>query len=108
MASVIKTETRKTKCPCCGSSVDANNLGRAGLMPELLEKLGKQIHDGTLEETFAIAESVKRQMDPSATSTELIMQQGFAQGFAGVIKPLNQMQNILAQMAGGTGIKQMF
>ena len=101
MASVIKT--RQTKCPCCGSSVDANDLGRAGLMPELLEKLGKQIHDGTLEETFAIAESVKRQMDPSATSTELVLKETLAGGFAEMIKPLSKMEKTLAQIMGGTG-----
>lgn len=103
MATVIRTKPRDTKCPCCGSPVNANALGRAGLTPELLEKLGKQIHDGTLEETFVMADSVRRQMDPSATSTQVVVQQGLAQGFADVTKPLNQMQNILAQMAGGTG-----
>ena len=65
MTTVIKTESRKTKCPCCGSNVDANDLGRAGLTPEILEKLAMYIHDGRLEETFVIAESYKRQMNPS-------------------------------------------
>ena len=73
MATVIRTESRKTKCPCCGTNVDANDLGRAGITPEILEKLGRYIHEGVLEEILAIAESVKRQMNPSATSTELIV-----------------------------------
>jgi len=103
MASVIKTETRKTKCPCCGSSVSANDLGRAGLTPEILEKLGKQIHNGTLEETFVMADSVRRQMDPSATSTDVVVQKTMTEGFAEMSKPLNQMSKTIAQLMGGTG-----
>ena len=101
MATVIKT--RQTKCPCCGSTVDANALGRAGVTPELLEKIGKYIHDGTIEEKFAMAESVERQMDPSATSTELVIQETMAEGFAEMSKPLNQMSKAITQIVGGTG-----
>ncbi|MCH7649140.1 MAG: hypothetical protein IIA83_11110, partial [Thaumarchaeota archaeon] len=103
MASVIKTETRKTKCPCCGTNVNANDLGRAGVTPEVLEKIGKYIHDGTIEEKFAMAESVERQMDPSATSTELVIQETMTEGFAEMSKPLNQMSKTIAQIVGGTG-----
>ncbi len=103
MASVIKTETRKTKCPCCGSKVNANDLGRAGITPEVLEKIGKYIDEGNIEEMFAIAESVKRQMDPSATSAELVIQETMAEGFAEMSKPLNQMSKAIAQIVGGTG-----
>ncbi len=101
MATVIKT--REVKCPCCGAKVNANDLGRAGLTPELLEKLGKYIHEGTLEEMFAMGESLKRQMDPSATSIELVLQGGLAAGFAEMSKPLNQMSKAIAQIVGGTG-----
>ena len=103
MASIIKTETRKTKCPCCGTNVNANDLGRAGITPEVLEKIGKYIREGNIEEMFAIADSVKRQMDPSATSIELVLKEALTDGFAEMSKPLNQMKNVLAQMAGGTG-----
>jgi len=103
MASVIKTETRKTKCPCCGTNVNANDLGRAGVTPEVLEKIGKYIGEGNIEEMFAIAESVRRQMDPSATSTELVIQETMAEGFAEMSKPLNQMNRAIAQIVGGTG-----
>jgi len=103
MATVIKTKPRERKCPCCGSAINANALGRAGLTPELLEKLGRYIHEHTLEEVFAIAESVKRQMDPSATSTELVIQEALADGFADMSKPLNQMSKAIAQIMGGTG-----
>ena len=103
MTSVIKTETRKTKCPCCGTNVNANDLGRAGVTPEILEKIAKYIREGNIEEMFAIAESVKRQMDPSATSTELVIQETMAEGFAEMSKPLNQMSKAIAQIVGGTG-----
>ena len=103
MATVIKTKPRDTKCPCCGSTINANALGRAGLTPELLEKLGRHIHEHSLEEMFAIAESVKRQMDPSATSTELVLKETLAGGFAEMIKPLSKMEKTLAQIVGGTG-----
>ncbi len=101
MATVIKT--REVKCPCCGAKVNANDLGRAGLTPELLEKLGKYIYEGTLEEMFAMAESVKRQMDPSATSTQLVVKESIEEGFAEMCKPLNQMNKSIAQLTGGTG-----
>ncbi len=103
MASVIKTETRKTKCPCCGTNVNANDLGRAGVTPEVLEKIGKYIGEGNIEEMFAIADSVKRQMDPSATSTELVLKEALTDGFAEMSKPLSQMSKAIAQIVGGTG-----
>ncbi|MBT4326139.1 MAG: DUF2130 domain-containing protein [Thaumarchaeota archaeon] len=103
MATVIKTESRKTKCACCGTNVDANDMGRAGLTPEILEELGKQIHDKILEETFVLAKSVRRQMNPSATSSELLIQETMSEGFADISKPLNQMSKTIAQIVGGTG-----
>ena len=103
MATVIKTESRKTKCPCCGTNVNANDLGRAGITPEILERLGRYIHDGILEEMLAIAESVKRQMNPSATSTELAITEKLDQSFNSLIEKQNQMNKTLAQIVGGTG-----
>ncbi len=78
MATVIKTESRKAKCPCCGTNVDSNEMGRAGLTPEILEELGKQIHDRILEETFVLAKSMSSQMDPAATSTEIVLKETLA------------------------------
>jgi len=103
VATVIKTEPGKTKCPCCGTTVNNNNLGRAGMTPEILEKLGGYIHDGILEEMLVIAESVKRQMNPSATSNELVIQKLIAEGLTDLSKPLNQMSKAIAQLVGGTG-----
>ena len=103
MATVIKTESRKTKCPCCGTSVNSNDLGRAGITPESFEKLGRYIHDGTLEEMLAIAESVKRQMNPSATSTELAISEKIDQLRAELTEKQHKMNSTLAQIVGGTG-----
>jgi len=103
MATIVKTEPKKAKCPCCGTNVDANDMGRAGLTPEILEELGRQIHERVLEETFVFAKSMRRQMDPSATSSELVIQETMTEGFAQISKPLNQMSKTIAQIAGGTG-----
>jgi len=103
MATLIRTKARETKCPCCGTKINANALGRAGLTPELLEKIGKYIHERRLEEVFAFAESVKRQMDPSATSTELVIQESLEDGFEKMSKPLTLMSKAIAQLMGGTG-----
>lgn len=110
MATVIKTESRETKCPCCGTNVNVNDLGRAGITPETFERLGRYIHDGTLEEMLVIAESVKRQMNPSATSIELAITEKLEQRFNSMIEKQNQgnesmnrMDKTLAQIAGGTG-----
>ena len=103
MAAVIKTESRKAKCPCCGTNVDANEMGRAGLTPEILEKLGRYIHDGILEEMLAIAESVKRQMSPSSTSTELVISEKIDQLRVELTEKQHKMNSTLAQIVGGTG-----
>ena len=103
MATVIKTESRKAKCPCCGTNVDANEMGRAGLTPEILEKLGRYIRDGILEEMLAIAESVKRQMSPSSTSTELVISEKIDQLRAELTEKQHKMNSTLAQIVGGTG-----
>jgi hypothetical protein len=97
MATVIKNES--SKCPCCGTNVDTNDLGRAGLSPEILKELGKQIHDGILEETFVIAKSIRRQIDPSTTSIELALKDVIKDE----LKPLKPMSRLLAQTLGGTG-----
>ncbi|MDA7495274.1 DUF2130 domain-containing protein [Nitrosopumilus sp.] len=97
MATVIKNES--SKCPCCGTNVDANDLGRAGISPEILKELGKQIHDGVLEETFVIAKSIRRQIDPSTTSMELALKDVIKDE----LKPLKPMSRLLAQTLGGTG-----
>jgi len=103
MTSVIKTESRETKCPCCGTTVNANDLGRAGISPEILEKLGRYIHDGILEEMLAISESVKRQMSPSATSTELVISEKIDQLRAEFSEKQHKTNSTLAQIVGGTG-----
>ena len=103
MATVIKTESRKAKCPCCGTNIDANEMGRAGLTPEILEKLGRYIRDGILEEMLAIAESVKRQMSPSSTSTELVISEKIDQLRVELTEKQHKMNSTLAQIVGGTG-----
>lgn len=69
MATVIKNES--INCPCCGIDVDVKDIERRGLKNGILIELDKQIRDGTLEETFAFAKSMRRQIDPSSTSAEL-------------------------------------
>ena len=69
MATVIKNES--VNCPCCGTDVDVKHVERRGLKNEILKELDKQIRNGVLEETFVLAASVKRQIDPSSTGTEL-------------------------------------
>jgi len=103
MTAVIKSEIKKRKCPCCGTNVNTNDLGRAGITPEILDKLGKYIHDGNLEEMLAIAESVKRQMNPSATSTELIISEKIDQLRIELSDKQNKTNSTLAQITGGTG-----
>ncbi len=103
MASVIKTQQRKTKCPCCGSTVKSDELGRAGLTPELLEKLRRLIQEHTLEETLMIAESSKRQMDPGSTSLELAITEKFTEGLGSIKDLQNQIYRDLAELKGGTG-----
>jgi len=103
MATVIKIDPRNAKCPCCGTNVDANDLGRAGITPEIFEKLGRYIHDGVLEEMLSIAESVKRQMSPSATSTELVMTEKMEQLRTELTERQQKMNSTLNQLVGGTG-----
>jgi len=103
MATVVRIEQKKIKCACCGSLVKSSEFTKRGISTELLAKLDRDIRDNKLEETFILAQSARRQMDPSATSTELVIQETMAEGFAEVSKPLNQMSKIIAQIIGGTG-----
>ena len=103
MATVIKTDSRKAKCPCCGTNVNANDLGRAGITPEIFEKLGRYIHEGVLEEMLSIAESVKRQMNPSSTSTELAISEKMDQLRAELSEKQQKMNSTLNSLVGGTG-----
>jgi hypothetical protein len=91
MATVIKNERLLLEVQ--------KDLGRAGLSPEILKELRKQIHDGTLEETFVIAKSIRRQIDPSATSLELALKEVIKDE----LKPLKPMSRLMAQTLGGTG-----
>ena len=91
MATVIKNERLLLEVQ--------KDLGRAGLSPEILKELRKQIHDGTLEETFVIAKSIRRQIDPSTTSIELALKDVIKDE----LKPLKPMSRLLAQTLGGTG-----
>ena len=52
---------------------------------------------------LAIAESVKRQMNPSATSTELIISEKIDQLRTDITKEQNKTNSTLAQIVGGTG-----
>jgi len=111
MTTVVRTESRKTKCPCCGSTVKADELGRAGLTPELLEKLHRLIQEGTLEESLVIAESMKRQMDPAATSTTLSITEKLGEGFSSIVDKQNQTNRFLSELTGASGkgdVSEMF
>lgn len=103
MATVIRTEQKKTKCACCGTLVKSSEFTKRGISPELLTKLDRDIRDNNLAETFALAQSARRQMDPSATSTELVLKETLAEGFALISKPMNQINNSLTHLMGGTG-----
>ena len=103
MATVLRTEQKKTKCACCGSLVKSSEFAKRGISLELLAKLDRDIRDNKLAETFVLAQSARRQMDPSATSTELVLKETLTEGFAEMTKPLNQMSKVIAQTMGGTG-----
>ena len=103
MATVIRTEQKKTKCACCGTLVKSSEFSKRGISPELLTILDRDIRDNKLAETFALAQSARRQMDPSATSTELLVKETLTEGFALISKPMNQMNSAISQLMGGTG-----
>ncbi len=103
MATVIRTEQKKTKCACCGTLVKPSEFTKRGISPELLTILDRDIRDNKLAETFALAQSARRQMDPSATSTELLVKETLTEGFALISKPMNQMNSAISQLMGGTG-----
>ena len=101
MATVIKNES--INCPCCGIDVDVKDIERRGLKNGILIELDKQIRDGTLEETFAFAKSMRRQIDPSSTSTELAISEKLDQKFNDLIQKQQKMNSTLNNIVGGTG-----
>jgi len=101
MATVIKNES--INCPCCGIDVDVKDIERRGLKNGILIELDKQIRDGTLEETFAFAKSMRRQIDPSSTSTELAISEKLDQNFKVLTERQHKMNSTLNSIVGGTG-----
>ena len=101
MATVIKNES--INCPCCGTDVDVNDIERRGLKNGILIELDKQIRDGILEETFAFAKSMRRQIDPSSTSTELAISEKLDQNFKVLTERQHKMNSTLNSIVGGTG-----
>ena len=101
MATVIKNES--INCPCCGIDVDVKDIERRGLKNGILIELDKQIRDGILEETFAFAKSMRRQIDPSSTSTELAISEKLDQNFKVLTERQHKMNSTLNSIVGGTG-----
>jgi hypothetical protein len=101
MATVIKNES--INCPCCGTDVDVKDIERRGLKNGILIELDKQIRDGILEETFALATSMRRQIDPSSTSTELAISEKIDQAFKVITEKQHKMNGTLNSIVGGTG-----
>jgi hypothetical protein len=101
MATVIKNES--INCPCCGIDVDVKHIERRGLRNEVLIELDKQIRDGTLEETFTLAKSVRRQIDPASTSTELVISEKIDQLRKELTEKQHKMNGTLNSIVGGTG-----
>ena len=101
MATVIKNES--INCPCCGIDVDVKDIERRGLKNTILIELDKQIRDGTLEETFAFAKSMRRQIDPSSTSAELAISEKIDQAFKVITEKQHKMNGTLNSIVGGTG-----
>ena len=101
MATIIKNES--INCPCCGIYVDVKDIERRGLKNGILIELDKQIRDGILEETFAFAKSMRRQIDPSSTSTELAISEKLDQNFKVLTERQHKMNSTLNSIVGGTG-----
>ena len=101
MATVIKNES--INCPCCGTDVDVKDIERRGLKNGILIELDKQIRDGILEETFAFAKSIRRQIDPSSTSTELAISEKLDQLRKEITGEQHKMNGTLNSIVGGTG-----
>ena len=101
MATVIKNES--INCPCCGIDVDVKHIERRGLRNKVLIELDKQIRDGTLEETFTLAKSVRRQIDPASTSTELVISEKIDQLRKELTEKQHKMNGTLNSIVGGTG-----
>lgn len=101
MATVIKNES--INCPCCGIDVDVKDIERRGLKNGILQELDRQIRDGVLEETFALAKSMRRQIDPSSSSTELAISEKLEEKFNSLKHEQHKMSATLNSIVGGTG-----
>ena len=101
MATVIKNES--INCPCCGTDVNVKDIERRGLKNEILQELDRQIRDGVLEETFALAKSMRRQIDPSSSSTELAISEKLEEKFNSLKHEQHKMSATLNSIVGGTG-----
>ena len=103
--ATIPEQPQQIKCFACGSHAKIEDFGRLGEI-DFLNLVQKSVKDGTFQEIFHAGISVRRQMDPTATSTELAIHNAIKD----VVGPLQVQQQkdskILASMFAtnqGTG-----
>ena len=77
--ATIPEETAKIKCFVCGSHAKIEDFGRLGEDINFLNLCTESISEGNFKETFLAGMSVRRQIDPTATSVELALTKAIAE-----------------------------
>jgi len=77
--ATIPEETAKIKCFVCGSHAKIEDFGRLGEDINFLNLCTESINEGNFKETFLAGMSVRRQIDPTATSMELALTKAIAE-----------------------------
>jgi hypothetical protein len=77
--ATIPEETSKIKCFVCGSHAKIEDFGRLGEDVNFLNLCTEATKEGNFKETFLAGMSVRRQIDPTATSMELALTKAIAE-----------------------------
>ena len=96
--ATIPEETAKIKCFVCGSHAKIEDFGRLGEDINFLNLCTESISEGNFKETFLAGMSVRRQIDPTATSMELALTSAIATANGPQTDEMKRMSRMITSM----------
>ena len=96
--AVTTEATSKVKCFVCGSNAKIEDFGRLGEDINFLNLCTESISEGNFKETFLAGMSVRRQIDPTATSMELALTKAIAEANVPQTDEMKRMSRMITSM----------
>ena len=96
--AVTTEATPKVKCFVCGSNSKIEDFGRLGEDVNFLNLCTEAIREGNFKETFLAGMSVRRQIDPTATSMELALTKAIAEANGPQTDEMKRLSKMVTSM----------